>query len=435
MGIQYLQLFLSLCFLIILHELGHFIPAKIFKVRVEKFYLFFDPVFSVIKKKIGETEYGIGWLPLGGYVKISGMIDESMDKEFQKNEPQEWELRAKPAWQRLIIMMGGIIVNMIVAVVLYGIILFTWGEKTLPIENIKDGIVCDSVGLKLGLKDGDNIIGYDNEKFVDFFDIPRVLLLDQPEYLVVQREGKEVKIPVTKVFLKTMVENGGKNYFRPRMLFIADSVISDLGAAKAGFKKGDQIVAVNGDSVKYFSQIVTLIRANKGKEIAVNYLRDGNVNTTNVLVNDKGQIGIFNKRTLEIKHTTYGLLESFPAGIAKSYQLLVYNVQQYKIIFDSEIQGYKQVRSVIGMADAFPSFWNWQAFWSITAFISIALAFMNFLPIPGLDGGHVMFIMYELISGKKPSEKVMEIALKIGMVFLITLMVFVMGRDIIDKIF
>ncbi|MCP4521210.1 MAG: RIP metalloprotease RseP [Cytophagales bacterium] len=435
MSIQYLQLFLSLSFLVILHELGHFIPAKLFKVRVDKFYLFFDPFFSVVKKKIGETEYGIGWLPLGGYVKLSGMIDESMDTEYQKQEPQEWELRSKPAWQRLIIMMGGIIVNIIVAVILYGAILFTWGEKSLPIENIKYGIASDSVNAKLGLQDGDKIIGYDDKDFHDFFNVPIVLLMEQPNELRIDRNGKEVRVPVTKTFLKTMVQNGGKNYFRLRMPFVVDSLVEGSGAKKANLQKGDKIVGVNGDSLFFYHEIVKVIKANKGKTLPFSILRNGEVLKQPVAISPEGRIGVYAGMDVKFATTTYGFFESFPAGIAKAFQSLVYNVKQFKLIFDPEIEGYKQVQSVVGMAKAFPTFWNWQAFWSITAFISIALAFMNFLPIPGLDGGHVMFIMYEMIAGRKPSEKFMETAMKVGMLILMTLMIFLMGRDTLALIF
>ena len=441
-GLQVGYLLFSLSILVILHEFGHYITAKWFKCRVDKFYLFFDPYFSIFKKKIGETVYGIGWLPLGGYVKIAGMVDESMDKEQMRQPPQPWEFRSKPAWQRLIIMLGGIIMNVLLAFFIYAMILYTWGEKRLPNQNAQYGIwVADTLIHDMGLRNGDKIVAVDDQKIDYFNDITAKLLLGHK--VTVLRDNNEMNINLPINFIEQLVEKKGKRneLIRPRMpLIIGD--ISDnriiSNAKKAGIKEMDRIVAIDSTPVQYFDQLPDLIENKKNQVVNVSFLRDGHPMEAKVTVSDEGKLGIpylsdeqlDSLGILKQENKKYGFLASFPAGISKTGEKLNFYIQQFKLILNPKTGAYKGLGGFKSMASIFPkNEWNWEVFWNITAFFSIVLAFMNLLPIPALDGGHVLFTLIEMATGRKPSEKFLEYAQVAGMIFLLALMLFANGND------
>ncbi|GAB4254193.1 MAG: RIP metalloprotease RseP [Vicingaceae bacterium] len=425
--IQGAQLILSISILVVLHELGHFIPAKLFKTRVEKFYLFFNPWFSLVKKKIGDTEYGIGWLPLGGYVKIAGMIDESMDKEQMKQPPQPWEFRSKPAWQRLIIMLGGIIVNVLLAFIIYGMVLFVWGEQYLPAQNAKYGVHCDSLAINIGFQNGDKIIALDNEPVNDktYGEITAAILLDDIKTVTVDRNNKKEIINIPEGFNKKVIDKKIKGLFVENVPFVIDTLLPNKPAIKSGFKKNDRIIAVNNHSTPYYFEIVDQMKNNKGKEITVDVLRGSDTVSLSVTVTENGTIGIGNKpldQYFEIAEKHYSFFEAIPAGVNKTISTLDLYVSQFKLLFTKE--GIKQVGGFATISKLYGTQWNWQNFWTQTAFISIILAFMNLLPIPALDGGYVLFLLGEIITGRKPSEKFMERAVTAGFIILLLFMLY-----------
>jgi regulator of sigma E protease len=427
-----LQLLLSLSILIILHEGGHFIPAKLFKTRVEKFYLFFDPYFSVIKKKIGETEYGIGWLPLGGYVKISGMVDESMDKEQMAKPAQPWEFRAKPAWQRLIIMIGGVVVNVIVGIVIYSVILFTWGKEVVPSENASYGVHCNPLMYHYGFRDGDKILALDGVKPESFQDINKSLILDDPRAVTIERYGEEMTIALPEDFGQLLVDSGIKSgAFSLRIPFVIDSVVPGNPAFHAGLLKGDSIVGVNGLYTPYFQEIAKELRNNKNKVVRLHLVREGQTMAVPVDVTDEGRIGV-SPRSLEhfisVDTLSYSLGSAIPGGFHEAWETVTNYTSQLRFLFSKS--GAKQVGGFVTFAKLFPEEWDWWAFWERTAFISLVLAFMNILPIPALDGGHVMFLLWEMITGKAVSQKVLERSQIIGMILLLGLMLYGNGMDI-----
>ncbi len=432
-GIKILQFFLSLSILVILHELGHFTFAKIFKTKVEKFYMFFNPWFSLFKFKWGETEYGIGWLPLGGYVKISGMIDESMDKEQMKKPPQPWEFRAKPAWQRLFILLGGIIVNILLAFVIYIGILFAWGTDYLPAENVKYGIMTDSTGMAIGLQNGDKILKIGNEEIKDFNKIPVKILLNAPITLTVKRNDKIIEIPIKKSDIAKLIHN--PYFIAPRIPFVVAQVPDTSAAAKAGLKSGDKIIAINGKQAMFIDQVKEILQQNKGKTIQATIVRNNDTLTVPLQVSKQGMIGVLLDMDLtkyfKFKHIDYSLLEAIPAGINKTIDVTKSYLKQFKLIFSPETKAYKSVGGFISIGKIFPGVWDWHSFWNITAFLSIMLAVLNLLPIPGLDGGHVMFTLYEMITGKKPSDKFLERAQMAGLIILLLLVVYANGNDIV----
>ena len=440
-GLQAGYLIFSLSILVILHEFGHYITAKWFKCRVEKFYLFFDPWFSLVKKKIGETEYGIGWLPLGGYVKISGMVDESMDKEQMKQPPQPWEFRSKPAWQRLIIMLGGVTMNVLLAFFIYAMILYTWGETKLPNANAKYGIwITDSLMYDLGLKNGDKILSVDG-KPVDYFnDLPSKIILGKQ--ITVLREGKEQTITLPVNMIEKLVEKKGKRsmLLMPRTpLLIGPYDSKDSSNAKsAGLKGYDRIVEVDTIQITFFDELAGYLQNKKGDSVLLSVVRNHEPIQIKVLVDKDGKIGLngFNEDQYDSlgifkqENKTYGFFASFPAGVKMTFKQLDFYIQQFKMILNPKTGAYKGLGGFKTMASIFPnSGWNWEAFWKITAFFSIILAFMNLLPIPALDGGHVLFTLIEMISGRKPSDKFLEYAQIAGMVVLFALMLFANGND------
>ena len=428
------QFVLSLSILVILHEMGHFFFAKLFKTRVEKFYLFFNPWFSLFKFKKGETEYGVGWLPLGGYVKISGMIDESMDKEQMKQPPQPYEFRSKKAWQRLLIMLGGVLVNFILALVIYSLILFKWGDSYLPNKEVKYGImVMDSIGYEIGLKDGDYILSLDNKEIEDFYEITTKLLLDEISTIELRRNDSIFSINLPDDFISRLIKEK-MTVFDARIPYIIFEFPKESPAKDAGFQAEDQIIGINGIKIKYYDEFQKNLKGYESKIINVIVLRGSDTLNISTRVTEEGKLGVYawnESKYFNFKHVDYGFFEAIPAGIKKGFSTLKDYLKQFKLIFSKKHKGYKEVGGFGTMVKIFPGQWDWQAFWTLTALISIILAIMNLLPIPALDGGHVLFLLYEMITGRKPSDKFMEYAQIIGMIIIFSLLIFANGNDII----
>ena len=436
------QFLMSLSLLIILHELGHFIPAKLFKTRVEKFYLFFDVKYSLLKKKIGETEYGIGWLPLGGYVKISGMIDESMDKEQMALPPQPWEFRSKPAWQRLIIMLGGVTVNFILAFIIYIGMAFVYGDMFVATADLKDGLLIENpVMQKAGFQTGDKILAIDGEQVVKFDNQMNAKIVMAKQVLI-ERNGdrQTITMPVDFVDQLSKIEKGSLATIR--MPFVVGAVSE--GSKNTSLQPKDVVLRLNEEPAKYMDQAKTILEKNKNKLIVAGILRNDQEMQVPVQVNADGklgvQIGALDLESLEklgyykVSKQEFGFFESFSVGIQKGTDQLVGYGKQLKMIFNPETKAYKQVGGFAAIFNIFPSTWSWEVFWNITALLSIMLGVMNLLPIPALDGGHVIFLLFEIISGKKPSEKFLENAQMVGIVLLISLLLFANGNDIYKAI-
>ena len=434
-GVKAAQFVLSFSILVILHEMGHFLPAKWFKCRVEKFYLFFNPWFSLIKKKIGETEYGLGWIPLGGYVKISGMIDESMDREQMKQAAQPWEFRSKPAWQRLIIMLGGVTVNVILAIIIFIFITWVWGDVNLPPQNVKYGIAADSLGKTMGLKDGDIIYKVGNENVKDEFSITRQILTSDATTLTVLRDGQQVQLAVPVTMIKSLSKTKGADLYSIRFPSIVDTFSTTSNAQKAGIKKGDRLIGVDSVSTPFFQDFQREIRKRKNSNVTVVALRGSDTVRINVKVNEDGIIGIgpladMKKLGFQTETKKYSFLESITIGFDRCWETLANYITGLKQIFTGRVAAKDSLGSVISIGNIFPGVWDWQSFWKLTAIFSIILAFMNVLPIPGLDGGHALFTIYEMITGHKPSDKFIEYAQMVGMVLLLGLMLYAFGLDI-----
>lgn len=436
------QFLLSLSLLIILHELGHFIPAKLFKTRVEKFYLFFDVKYSLLKKKIGETEYGIGWLPLGGYVKISGMIDESMDKEQMALPPQPWEFRSKPAWQRLIIMLGGVTVNFILAFIIYIGMAFAYGDTYIANSDLKDGLLIENKAMQnAGFKTGDKIISIDGEK-VAKFDNALSMKIIMAKQVLIERNGTEQSIKMPNNFVDQLSKEEKGPLVSIRMPFVVSEIAA--GSLNKELKPKDILVTLNGQKIKYLDEARTVLENNKNKTIPAVVLRNQKEKQINVMVSKEGKLGVqlggLGIASLEklgyykVSTQKFSFLESVPVGIEKGKDQLIGYGKQLKMIFSPSTGAYKQVGGFKAIFDIFPNTWSWEVFWTITALLSIMLGVMNLLPIPALDGGHVMFLLYEIISGKKPSDKFLENAQMVGFVLLITLLLFANGNDIYKAI-
>lgn len=448
--IKALQLILSLSILIVLHELGHFIPAKLFKTRVEKFFLFFDVKFALFKKKIGGTVYGIGWLPLGGYVKISGMIDESMDKEQMSKPPQPWEFRSKPAWQRLIIMLGGVTVNIVLGFVIYMMVLFVWGSAYIEAEDMPNGFAVADTFKEFGFQDGDRILEVNGNTLKNSIDINKYLFLrDVDNITVLHQNGEEETISVPEDIGAKMFEQGVLQPFVPVEYPVLDTVVAGSPAEQAGLRKGDEIIAVNDIEIGFWHELTKELEKNEGEALRLVIRRDGQfesvpvdpegelqggeVQTISVTPDEEGKIGILGTSTINVKYEKYSLGESISRGFDYGYWTLHDYVAQFKYVFTKK--GATQVGGFGAIGGLFPDQWNWQGFWLTTAFISIILAFMNILPIPALDGGHVTFLLYEMVSGRKPNEKFMEYAQLVGFFILIALVLFANGNDIYRWLF
>ncbi|KIA84495.1 zinc metalloprotease [Kaistella solincola] len=438
--IQLFQFILSISILVVLHELGHFIPAKLFKTKVEKFYLFFDPWFSLAKIKIRGTEYGIGWLPFGGYVKIAGMVDESMDTEQLKKPAEPWEFRSKPAWQRLIIMLGGVTVNFFLAWLIYSSLSYFKGETFHENSKFENGISASPAAKKMGLQTGDKILKIDGKK-ADRMETSTINMLFANEVTVL-RDSKEVTFPVNEDGVaEILAENEAKAYFSPRFPVVVDSLLPNGAAKNSGLLKGDKIVGVNDQPVRYFDELVTELSKNKNQDIVLNVERNNSRQNINVKVDAKGELGFgadssiiqqeFEKTRVKKEYTW---AEAIPRGLTRTIDVLTMQIKQFKIVFNTKTEGYKKVSGPIGIIKQMPETINWEFFWSFTAMFSVWLAFLNLIPIPGLDGGHVMFTLWEMITGKPVPQKVLENAQMIGVVFLLGLMVLIFGNDILKWI-
>ena len=433
--IKAIQLILSLAIIVVLHELGHFIPAKYFKTKVEKFYLFFDWPYTLFKKKIGETEYGIGVLPLGGYVKIAGMIDESMDTEHLNKEPEPWEFRSKPAWQRLIIMLGGITVNLILGFAIYMMIAFVWGKTILTNENMPGGFEVSELVQPYGFKDGDKILQVDGEDLENIIDINKFLFLrDVSEVRVQHYDGTRENISVPEDIGTIMFTNGVMRPFTPLVQPILDSISPNSPAENAGLKSGDKIVRVNGNEIIKWQDFAELVKANTSPNINIEIERENEIISNIIPLNEENKIGVtvLLPKIIPTK-LEYSFFESFSEGYNIAYWTLADYVGQFKYVFTKE--GASQLGGFGTIGKLFPATWNWQGFWETTALISIILAFMNVLPIPALDGGHVMFLFYEMITGRKPNDKFMEYAQIFGFFLLIALVLYANGMDIVRWLF
>ena len=437
--IKILQLILSLSILVVVHEFGHFAAAKIFKTRVEKFYLFFNPWFSLFKFNYKGTEYGMGWLPLGGYVKIAGMIDESMDKDQMAQPEQPWEFRAKPAWQRLIIMLGGVFMNVVLAVVIYIGMLSYYGEQYLPTsEANKFGISVDSLAMEMGFRNGDRILSVDQVYVDDFNKIPINMLLNEAKTVQVLRNGEQVDVELPSGSLNKLIKHKTA-LLSVRIPFIVKEFSKDSPAEKAGIKVGDSIIGVNETYEKYFSTFRLEIMKYKNQDANIIVKRGEDTLTYNLHLNNKAQMGVFAENNLNkfftLNKKEYSFVEAIPAGFNRTWKGIDNYLKQLKLMFSSEVKAYEGVGGFGTIASIFPSVWHWESFWRLTAFLSIMLAILNVLPIPALDGGHVMFLFYEIIAQRKPSEKFLERAQIVGMVILFSLLIYANGMDVIRAIF
>ena len=429
MVIKGIQLLLSLSILIVLHELGHFIPAKIFKTRVEKFFLFFDVKFALFKKKFGDTVYGIGWLPLGGYVKISGMIDESMDKEQMKQPPKPWEFRTKPAWQRLIIMLGGVTVNLVLGFLIYMMILFVWGKNTLPNSALPLGLGVSPLAKEIGFEKGDQIVSVDGKPLEVALDINKLLLIRSVQVVQVERKnGMKINITIPENIGDRMFTSGQMSILYPRFPAEIDSVLTDNGAFQAGFRAGDKIIFADETIIEDWTELRDYNNEKANQKVQYIIERNQIKDTINMILDAQGKMGVIPKNSIKISQEDLSLGESIAEGFSYGYWMLYDYVAQFKYVFTKK--GASQLGGFGAIGSLFPASWDWRAFWGSTAFISIILAFMNLLPIPALDGGHVMFLLYEMISGRKPNDKFMEYAQMVGFFLLLALVIYANGNDL-----
>ena len=431
--IRALQLILSLSILVLVHEFGHFLFARIFKVRVEKFYLFFDAWFSLFKfkPKNSDTEYGIGWLPLGGYCKISGMIDESMDKEAMAQPAKPYEFRSKPAGQRLMIMIAGVLFNFLLALFIYSMVLYTWGETYLPLKNMKHGMYYSEAFQEVGFRDGDILLKANNEE-LDRLDQASFRKVVEASNVTVLRDGVETVIPIPEDMMQRFMREG-KGFASPDRVPMVVKKLSekDSPAATAGLQPGDSIVSINGQATPLFEDVAEMLDQNKGKDITLGFYRNGMEQSVVIQPDTAGKSGVYLMSKTDLYPTvtrTYGFFESFPAGVRLGINTLKGYVNDMKYVFTKE--GASSLGGFGTIGSIFPTVWDWQVFWMQTAFLSIILAFMNILPIPALDGGHVMFLLYEVIARRKPSDKFLEYAQITGMFLLFALLIYANGNDI-----
>lgn len=431
-GVKTGQFILSFSILVVLHEMGHFFPAKWFKCRVEKFYLFFNPWFSLWKKKVGDTEYGLGWVPFGGYVKISGMVDESMDKEQLKKPAEPWEFRSKPAWQRLIIMIGGVVVNIVLAILLFIMITYVWGEEYLPAKNLKFGVHADSLATQIGIQDGDKIVAVDGKPLDNFGTIGSVIILGEAKQLQVDRNGENVNLTIPEGFISKLNKSKLEGFLEVRVPTYVDSVSKSANFIEGRLQKGDQIIAFNNQPAPYFNDLNRLKKGKSNQEALLSVLRNNDTTKVKVKLDDKYLIGFIPRNPADILGTTvkkYSFIESIPVGFERCFSTLGRYVTGLKQLFTGKVNPNDSLGSVISIGNTFPSLWDWQRFWTLTAIFSIILAFMNILPIPALDGGHALFTLVEMVTGRKPSDKFMEYAQMVGMALLLGLMAYALGLD------
>lgn len=434
-AVKAIQLLLSLSLLIVLHELGHFIPAKLFKTRVEKFFLFFDVKFALFKKKIGDTVYGIGWLPLGGYVKISGMIDESMDTEQMQQPPQPWEFRSKPAWQRLIIMLGGVTVNLILGFLIYMMILFVWGKDTLSNEALPEGLQPSSVAAEVGFRPGDQVLGVDGTPLDNVLDVNRYLFLRHVKTVTVKhREGNTETLNIPEDIGQQIFKSGELFPLVPAIPAVIDSVIPNSPAARSGLLPKDKILTINNQPIHDWSDLGNTLEDQANQPITLQINREGEILQLDATTSAESTLGVFPKRPqITVTNKSLSLGESIRDGFAFGYWTLYDYVSQFQYIFTKK--GASQVGGFGAIGNLFPPTWDWRGFWSSTALISIMLAFMNILPIPALDGGHVLFLCYEIITGRKPHDRFMEYAQMLGFFLLLSLVLFANGNDLYRAFF
>jgi regulator of sigma E protease len=427
------QFILSFSIIVVLHELGHFIPARLFGARVEKFYLFFNPGFSLWKKKIGDTEYGLGWIPFGGYVKISGMIDESMDKEQMNKAPESFELRSKPAYQRLIVMLGGVIVNVILAIVIFIGIAWFWGDDFLPAKNLSYGIHPTEISKKMGLQDGDIIVALDQKELKDFFELESKIVLEDAKTIQVKRGDSVLSIAIpTTIAAELANANNSTAFVVPMFPVIVDSIGKTAVVVEGSFQKNDTLLSINGQSVKYQHEFIEVKKQYSDSLVTILAKRGMDTVKIRTLINNKAQLGLFVKLPMQLfktVHQSYSFAEAIPTGIQRCFTTLDNYVSGIKQIFTGKVNPNDSLGSLISIGNTFPSQWDWERFWTLTAVFSIVLGFMNVLPIPALDGGHALFILFEMITGRKPSDKFMEYAQIAGMILMFGLMLYALGLD------
>jgi regulator of sigma E protease len=427
------QFILSFSIIVVLHELGHFIPARLFGARVEKFYLFFNPGFSLWKKKIGDTEYGLGWIPFGGYVKISGMIDESMDKEQMNKAPESFELRSKPAYQRLIVMLGGVIVNVILAIVIFIGIAWFWGDDFLPAKNLSYGIHPTEISKKMGLQDGDIIVALDQKELKDFFELESKIVLEDAKTIQVKRGDSVLSLPIpTTIAAELASANNTSAFVVPMFPVIVDSIGKTAVVVEGSFQKNDTLLSINGESVQYQHEFIEVKKQYSDSLVTILAKRGMDTVTIRTLINNKAQLGLFVKLPMQLfktVHQDYSFTEAIPTGIQRCFTTLDNYVTGIKQIFTGKVNPNDSLGSLISIGNTFPSQWDWERFWTLTAVFSIVLGFMNVLPIPALDGGHALFILFEMITGRKPSDKFMEYAQIAGMILMFGLMLYALGLD------
>lgn len=427
------QFILSFSIIVVLHELGHFIPARLFGARVEKFYLFFNPGFTLWKKKIGETEYGIGWIPFGGYVKISGMIDESMDKDQLNKAPESYELRSKPAYQRLLVMLGGVIVNAILAIVIFIGIAWFWGDDFLPAKNLTYGVHATELSKKMGIQDGDIILSLDKKEVTDFFALESKLVLDNPATIEVRRGDSTLSLAIPSSLAGEIANTNNQTAFvLPLFPVIVDSVGKTAVVVEGKFQRNDTLLSINGQSIQYQHEFIEVKKKFSDSLVTILAKRGADTVVIRTLINNKAQLGLFVQTPIQLfstVHQSYSFIEAIPKGIQRCFTTLDNYVTGIKQIFTGKVNPNDSLGSLISIGNTFPSQWDWERFWTLTAVFSIVLGFMNVLPIPALDGGHALFILFEMITGRKPSDKFMEYAQIVGMVLMFGLMLYALGLD------
>jgi len=436
--IKVFQFILSLSLIIVLHELGHYLPAKYFKIKVEKFYLFFDINFSLFKKKIGETEWGIGWLPLGGYVKIAGMIDESMDKEQMSKPPEPWEFRSKPTWQRLIIMLGGVTVNFILAIIIYIGLAYAYGSSSVSLDSINDGFeINNPILLESGFKTGDKILSFNGNKLNTISELRKSIV--SAKTYEIERDGNILEISLPIDFLGKFSSIDNPTLFELRTPFIIQNVAEESLNKDYDIQQGDMIVSLNGKEIKYADQLIPLLEENANRTIEVKLLRDSFKIQKTLNVNKDGKLGFMTGATvkdmidlgyLELTVNSYSMVESIGVGTNNFISFFGFYLEQFAAIFNPSTGAYKGLGGFLAIGNIFPGSWDWQSFWDRTAILSVMLGVLNLLPIPALDGGHAMFLVYEMVSGRKPSDKFLETVQIIGFIILLSLVIFANGNDI-----